>query len=477
MTDAVQNIFWENSDLTIEQAQSLTNEALNGMDDGELFLEYCQSENFVFDDGRLKNAGYDITQGFGLRSVLGETTGYSHTSSISKQALESAVPVVRSIRAGHNGVSQAMEAPNRANKILYVADNPLTAIDFNQKVQLLEKVDAYLRNKDPRVKQVSVSLSGEWQVVEIIRAGGHRCHDVRPLVRFNVSVVVEQNGRMERGSYGHGGRQGYSPFINEEQWTYAADEALRQGLVNLESIALKAGEMTVVLGAGWPGVLLHEAVGHGLEGDCNRKEVSVFSELMGKQVAANNVTIVDNGTLPDLRGSITVDDEGTPSGCTTLIEDGILTGYLQDRMNARLMGMNPTGNGRRESYECQPIPRMTNTYMLGGDASQKDMIASVENGLFAVSFGGGQVDTTSGKFVFSATEAYKIEKGKIVAPVKGATLIGDGASVLTHITAVGNDMALDKGIGTCGKDGQSVPVGVGQPSLLVSKMTVGGTET
>jgi len=339
----------------------------------------------------------------------------------------------------------------------------------------LAKIDAYVRDKDPRVKQVSASLLGNWQAVEIIRPGGHVASDVRPLVRINVSVVAGEGDRMESGSNGAGGRALYDQWVTAENWQRIADEALRQAIVNLDSVPAPAGEMTVVLGPGWPGVLLHEAVGHGLEGDFNRKKTSAFSGLMGEQVAAKGVTIVDDGTLDSRRGSLTIDDEGTPTGRTVLIEDGILKGYMQDRMNARLMGVDPTGNGRRESYACKPIPRMTNTYMLAGDKDPAEILASVKNGLYAVNFGGGQVDITSGKFVFSCTEAYKIENGKVTAPVKGATLIGNGPEAMKKVSMIGNDLELDTGIGTCGKDGQGVPVGIGQPTLRMEELTVGGT--
>jgi len=348
-------------------------------------------------------------------------------------------------------------------------------MDFEAKVALLGEMDAYARSRDPLVKQVSASMSGEWQAVQIIRADGERMADVRPLVRLGVSVIVEKDGRMETGSHGIGGRTAYDPYIEPGVWKAAINEALRQALVNLESVPAPAGEVPVVLGPGWPGILLHEAIGHGLEGDFNRKGTSAFSELMGKQVASPGVTIVDDGVIDDRRGSLSIDDEGTPTENTPLIEDGILTGFMQDRMNARLMGMKPTGNGRRQSYAHAPIPRMTNTYMLNGDTEPEDILSSVKDGIYAVNFGGGQVDITSGKFVFSCTEAYIIESGKIGAPVKGATLIGNGPDVLTRVSQVGNDLALDPGVGTCGKDGQGVPVGVGQPTLLIDSITVGGT--
>jgi len=374
---------------------------------------------------------------------------------------------------GHGGT--LAEAPKGTNVKLYGDTNPLQGMAFDAKVKLLGDIDAYVRSKDPRVKQVSVSLAGNWQAVEILRSGGHNASDIRPLVRINVSVVVEQDGRMESGSFGAGGRAEYAQWITPENWVNIADEALRQAIVNLDSVPAPAGEMTVVLGPGWPGVLLHEAVGHGLEGDFNRKKTSAFAGLLGERVAAKGVTVVDNGTMQDRRGSLSIDDEGTPTSNTVLIEDGILKGFMQDRMNARLMGMEATGNGRRQSYAHAPVPRMTNTYMLGGDMEPQEIIQSVKNGLYAVNFGGGQVDITSGKYVFSCTEAYKIEDGKVTAPVKGATLIGSGPEDLKRVTMIGNDMKLDTGVGMCGKDGQSVPVGVGQPTMRIENLTVGGT--
>ncbi len=470
------SLFYDARQMDQRRVQALVNEALDGMDDGELFMEYTASEHYLLDDGVVKNASADITQGFGLRSVIGEVCGYAHASDISEPSIKRAIDTVRAVKAGHNGVEDKIGAPEKPAEALYTANNPIMSWETKDKLGLLEKIDSYTRALDERVKQVSVSLAGEWQAVEIVRQGGDRAADIRPLVRLNISVIVEKNGRMERGSHGYGGRIEYGTVLADDRWQEAAKEALRQALVNLESVPVRAGEMDVVLGPGWPGVLLHEAVGHGLEGDFNRKKTSAFSGLMGQQVAAKGVTVVDDGTMPDRRGSITIDDEGTGSNYTTLIEDGILVGYMQDRMNARLMGVKPTGNGRRESYEHLPMPRMTNTYMLSGDKTQEELISLVEDGIFAVNFGGGQVDITSGKFVFSASEAYRIEKGKVKEPVKGVTLIGNGPDCLTKIKGIGNDMALDPGIGTCGKDGQSVPVGVGQPSLLVSDLTVGGTE-
>ena len=446
---------------------------LDGADDGELYLEYRQSEVLVFDNGRLKQATYDTAQGFGLRAVKDDAVGYAHASDVSEGAIERAADSVRAVRGGYSGTTA--QAPGRTNRQLYTDDNPLGGPTFEAKVKLLEEIDAYTRAKDPRVRQVTASVAASWQVVEILRADGELYRDVRPLVRVNVSVVGGDGDRQETGSHGYGGREGYERFIASGAWRDAADDAVRQALVNLEAVPAPAGEMDVVLGAGWPGVMLHEAVGHGLEGDFNRKQTSAFAGLMGQQVAAKGVTVVDDGTLASRRGSLTIDDEGTPTNKTMLIEDGILVGYMQDRQNARLMKMQPTGNGRRESYGHAPMPRMTNTYMLAGDRDPGEIIASVKKGIYAVSFGGGQVDITSGKYVFQCTEAYKIDNGKVGAPVKGAMLIGNGPTDLHRITMVGNDLELDTGIGTCGKNGQGVPVGVGQPTLRMEKITVGGT--
>ncbi len=447
--------------------------ALEGADDGELFLEYRQSEMLVFDNGRLKQATYDTAQGFGLRAVKGEAVGYAHASDLSDGALVRAADAVRAVNGGHSGRYAA--PPGRSNARLYGDDNPLGAPGFDSKVRLLETIDAYARAKDPRVRQVSASFAASWQVVEILRGDGESYRDVRPLVRVNVSVVAGDGARQESGSYGYGGREGFERFLDTKDWQHAADEAVRQALVNLEAVPAPAGEMDVVLGPGWPGVMLHEAVGHGLEGDFNRKGSSAFAGLMGRQVASKGVTVVDDGTLSNRRGSLSIDDEGTPTSRTVLIEDGILVGYMQDRQNARLMDMRPTGNGRRESHAHIPMPRMTNTYMLAGDRDPSEIIASVKNGIHAVNFGGGQVDITSGKYVFQVTEAYKIENGKIGAPLKGAMLIGNGPTDLNRISMIGNDLALDTGIGTCGKNGQGVPVGVGQPTLRMDRITVGGT--
>ncbi|OWJ67323.1 metalloprotease TldD [Inquilinus limosus] len=471
--DQTDDLFFTQAGLDRARLERLVGDALQGADDGELFLEYVQSEGLSWDDGKLKSASFDTSQGFGLRAVAGETTGYSHASTLSEDAVKRAADTVRAVRAGHGG--SLAEPPQGTNRQLYTDANPLSAVPFEAKVRVLAEIDAYARAKDPRVRQVSASISGNWQAVRILRADGRDAADIRPLVRVNVSVVVGDGDRMESGSHGAGGRTGYDLYLEPAQWQGAVDEALRQALVRLDAVEAPAGEMTVVLGAGWPGILLHEAIGHGLEGDFNRKKTSAFSGLMGQRVAAPGVTVIDDGTLPDRRGSLTVDDEGTPTGSTTLIEDGILVGYMQDRMNARLMGMAPTGNGRRQSYAHHPMPRMTNTIMLGGNTSPAEILASVKTGLYAVNFAGGQVDITNGKFVFSASEAYLIEDGRIGPAVKGATLIGNGPDALTKVSMVGDDMALDPGIGTCGKEGQGVPVGVGQPTLRIDGLTVGGT--
>src|SRR5512140_3834533 len=451
----------------------LIDRGLEGADDGELFLEYKQSEMLMFDNGRLKQATYDTNQGFGLRAVKDEAVGYAHASDVSEAALARAADAVRAVKGGHSGTYA--EPPGRTNRKLYGDDNPLGTPAFEAKVKLLEQIDAYARAKDARVRQLSASIGATWQVVEILRADGTTYRDIRPMVRLSVSAVVGDGDRQESGSYGFGGREGYERFITPDAWQGAVDEAIRQALVNLDAVAAPAGEMDVVLGSGWPGVMLHEAVGHGLEGDFNRKKTSAFAGLMGQQVAAKGVTVVDDGTLASRRGSLTIDDEGTPTNRTVLIEDGVLVGYMQDRQNARLMNMRPTGNGRRESYGHVPMPRMTNTYMLAGQSDPAEILASVKNGVYAANFGGGQVDITSGKYVFQCTEAYRIEDGKVGAPVKGAMLIGNGPTDLNRITMIGNDLSLDTGIGTCGKNGQGVPVGVGQPTLRMERITVGGT--
>src|SRR6476659_8157102 len=456
------------------KVRQLIGRGLEGADDGELFLEYRQAEALAFDNGRLKQATYDTAQGFGLRAVKGEAVGYAHASDVSEEAITRAVEAVRAVQGGYSG--SYLQAPARTNVRLYGDENPLGAPSLETKVRLLEEIDAYARARDPRVRQVSVSFGATWQVVEILRADGETYRDVRPLVRVNVSVVAGQGGRQESGSHGYGGREGYQRFIKAGQWKGAVEDAVRQALVNLEAVPAPAGEMDVVLGAGWPGVMLHEAVGHGLEGDFNRKKTSAFAGLMGQQVAAKGVTVVDDGTMQARRGSLSIDDEGTPTGRTVLIEDGILTGYMQDRQNARLMNMKPTGNGRRESHGHVPMPRTTNAYMLAGLHDPGEIIASVKNGIYAVTFGGGQVDITNGKFVFSASEAYLVEDGRITAPVKGATLIGNGPEALTRVSRVGNDLKLDAGVGICGKEGQTIPVSVGLPTIKIKEITVGGTE-
>ncbi len=470
VTDA---LFFERTGMDPTRVEALVAEALDGMDDGELFLEYSQSESLALDDGRIKSASFDTTQGFGLRAVAGEAAGYAHASELSEAAIRRAGMTVRAVANGYSGVMAG--PPPGTNRSLYTDQNPLGLVNLAAKTKLLAEIDAYARSRDPRVRQVMASLSGVWQGVQIIRPDGRRVADIRPLVRLGVAIVVGEDDRMETGSSGAGGRVAYDRFLDPQQWRHQVDEALRQALVNLGAVPAPAGEMTVVLGAGWPGVMLHEAIGHGLEGDFNRKKTSAFSGLIGERIATRGVTVVDDGTLPDRRGSLSVDDEGTPTNCTVLIEDGILKGYMQDRMNARLLGAAPTGNGRRESFGHLPMPRMTNTYMLAGGHDPQEIIGSVKRGLYAVNFGGGQVDITSGKFVFSTSEAYLIEDGKVGPAVKGATLIGNGPDALTKVAMIGNDLRLDDGVGTCGKDGQSVPVGVGQPTLRMDGLTVGGT--
>ena len=450
-------------------------DALVGADDGELYLEFSQSESLLFDNGRLKSASFDTNQGFGLRAVAGEAAGYAHSGEISEPAIKRAADAVQAVKAGYKGTYA--EPPRGTNAALYPDENPIGSPTFSEKVKLLETINAAARKKDPRVRQVTASLGGSFEEIEIVRADGTRVRDARPMVRLNVSVVVGEGDKQETGSYGTGGREGFARFVAEDQWQFAIDEAVRQALVNLSAVPAPAGTFDVVLGPGWPGILLHEAVGHGLEGDFNRKGESAFAGLMGQRVASPGVTVVDDGTLCGRRGSLTVDDEGTPTQTTTLIEDGILVGYMQDRQNARLMGMKPTGNGRRQGYAHIPMPRMTNTIMLAGKDDPAEILKSVKSGIYAVSFSGGQVDITSGKFVFACTEAYRIESGVIGPALKGAMLIGSGPEALTRVRMIGNDMKLDPGIGTCGKNGQGVPVGVGQPTLRIDQITVGGTAT
>ncbi|MBB3712867.1 TldD protein [Limimaricola variabilis] len=454
-------------------ALRLLREAVAGADDGELFLERRRSEVLGFDDGRLKHANFDAAEGFGLRAVRGETAGYAHSTTIDEAAVARAVATAR-LAVGDGGGTLA-EAPARTNRHLYTDADPIMGASFGAKVDILREIDAVARALDPRVVQVTASLAASHQEVAILRPEDALYTDIRPMARISIGVIVEKDGRRESGHMGGGGRFGLDGLMARDHWEPVLREALRIALVNLDAEAAPAGVMDVVLGPGWPGILLHEAVGHGLEGDFNRKGSSAFSGLMGSEVAARGVTVLDDGTIPDRRGSITFDDEGTPSNRTTLIEDGKLVGYMQDRQNARLMGVAPTGNGRRESFAHTPMPRMTNTYMLAGNDDPEAMVADLKDGIWAVGFGGGQVDITSGKFVFSCTEAYRVKNGKVGAPVKGATLIGDGATALKKIRAIGNDLALDPGIGNCGKAGQWVPVGVGQPSLMIGGLTVGGS--
>ncbi len=446
-----------------------------GIDFGDLYFQHTRRESWTVEDGIVKDGAHSIEQGVGVRAISGEKTGFAYSDDINASALLTAAGSARAI--ARDGASHSPRTLVRGQgRSLYAPEDPVDAMDNDAKVAALRAVDKLLRAADPRVQQVSVSLSGGVDTVLVARSDGVLASDVRPLVRLNVQVIVEQNGRRESGYAGYGGRYSYSELLADGKPEHFAREALRQALVNLEAVDAPAGVMPVVLASGWPGVLLHEAVGHGLEGDFNRKGTSVYAGRIGQQVASKGVTIVDDGTLEGRRGSLNIDDEGQQTQCTTLIEDGVLVGYMQDSLNARLMGMAPTGNGRRESFAHLPMPRMTNTYMLAGQHEPEEMIRSVKKGLYAVNFGGGQVDITSGKYVFSATEAYLIEDGKVTAPVKGATLIGNGPETMQKVRMVGNDLALDAGVGVCGKDGQSVPVGVGQPSLLIDGLTVGGTQ-
>lgn len=456
----------------VAKAASILEEALAGAEDGEIYVESVRSESFLFDDGRLKSASYDSGQGFGLRVVSGETTGYAHASEISEAALRRAATSAAAAKRGRAG-SLAV-SPTPVNRRLYADVDPTASPTFAAKTELLSEIDAWCRAKDPRVVQVSVSLSGSRTAVEIIRAGGASVAEARPLVRINIAVTMEKDGRRETGSAGAGGRAAYDDWIQPERWKALAERAMRKAEINLEAIPAPAGEMEVALGPGWTGVLLHEAVGHGLEGDFNRKGSSVYSGRIGEQVMAKGVTIVDDGAIASRRGSLSFDDEGTQTQRTVLVEDGRLVGYMQDRLNARLMGVAATGNGRREGYANTPMPRMTNTFMLAGRHKPEEIIRTVKDGVYAVNFSGGQVDITSGKFVFNCTEAYRVKDGKIGAPLKNAALIGDGPTVLTRVSMIGDDFALDPGIGVCGKAGQGVPVGVGQPTIKVDRLTVGG---
>lgn len=443
-------------------------------DSGDIYFQLRKSEAWSLEDGIVKDASYNIDQGVGIRAIKGEKSGFAYSDEIELPALLESCKAARAIaRGAHSGEIQAWKSSVGNN--LYLSDNPLSSITERDKVDLLRSLDTLARKQDDRIKQVMVSLAGSHEIILVANSDGSMAADLRPLVRLNVSVIAEAKGRLEQGSAGGGGRVSYAYFINENLANSYVHEAVRMALLNLDAIDAPAGTMNVVLGPGWPGVLLHEAIGHGLEGDFTRKGTSVFSGRIGDRVANKGVTVVDDGTLADRRGSLNIDDEGTPTQCTTLIEDGILKGFMQDKLNANLSNTPPTGNGRRESYAHLPMPRMTNTYMLAGKHDPAEIISSVDSGFYAVNFGGGQVDITSGKFVFSASEAYLIEKGRVTRPVKGATLIGDGPDVLTRVSMIGNDLQLDTGIGTCGKEGQSVPVGVGQPTLRIDGLTVGGT--
>ena len=467
--------FFNNSDISQQQAEQLVSETLNNCDDGELFLENSKSESLVLDDGKIKNTSFDSSLGFGFRAVHDDKTAFCHSNIISKKSLNDASQNLISNIKSNSDSNQKQSNPKRTNAKLYEDIDPIENKPFKEKVELLKKIDDYVRQKNPNIKQVTASFFGGHQSVEIIKSDNQVYKDQRPLVRFNVSVMMERNGKKETGSYGTGGRMDYENYLGSENWKIICDEAIRQAEVNLESKPAPAGEMKVVLGPGWPGIILHEAIGHGLEGDFNRKKTSAFHNLVGQKIANENVTVVDDGTISSRRGSLTIDDEGTPTSRNVLIENGILKNFMQDRMNAKLMKVEPTGNGRRESFEYAPMPRMTNTFMINGNHTQDEMIKSVDKGIYAVSFGGGQVDITNGKVVFSCTEAYEINNGKIGAPLKGVTLIGNGPDILTKVSMVGNDMKLDPEIGTCCKAGQWVPVGVGQPSILVDQITVGGT--
>ena len=470
-----ENLLIHDRGLQLSDVQHMLDRLMgNRIDYGDLYFQSSHAESWVLEDGIVREGSHSIDQGVGVRAVSSEKTGFAYSDEIILPALDEAVAAARSIASrGSNSQMQAWKKTDTPK--LYSQRDPLSSISTNEKINLLKQLDAKARAKDPRVKQVMIGLTGSHTTVLIANSEGQLNADVRPLIRLNVNVIVEEDGRIEKGSAGGGGRFGYDYFINDDLAMSYVDEAIEQAVINLRSDPAPAGAMPVVLGPGWPGILLHEAIGHGLEGDFNRKKTSAFSDRIGERVASPEVTVVDDGTIENRRGSLNIDDEGTPTASTTLIERGMLKGYLQDKHNASLMGVASTGNGRRESYAHVPMPRMTNTYMLGGGHEPEAIIASVDSGIYAAQFGGGQVDITNGKFVFSASQAYKIEKGKITTPIKGATIIGNGPDVLTRVSMVGNDMSLDSGIGTCGKDGQSVPVGVGQPTILIDDMTVGGT--
>ena len=456
-----------------DKALQILNGLTTGADDGEIYFERNITEALIFDNNNLKTASFNAAEGFGIRTVLGESTGYAHSTEISERALlraANSAKIVSQIGGGKLAI-----APRKTNHNQYEQIDPVSEASFGSKVNILKEINEYARSLDSRVFQVSISIAASHQEIEILRPEGFSVKDVRPMTRLNISIIVEKDGRRETGTAGGGGRSSVKPLLERSHWEKVVKEALRVGLVNLDAVPAPAGIMDIVLGPGWPGILLHEAIGHGLEGDFNRKGTSAFSNLMGKQIAAKGVTVLDDGTLKNRRGSITFDDEGTPSARNILIEDGKLVSYMQDRQNSRLMNVKSTGNGRRESYAHAPMPRMTNTFMLGGTDEPKSLLADLKHGIWATGFGGGQVDITNGKFVFSCTEAYLVKNGEIGAPIKGATLIGDGATALKQIRGLGNDMAMDPGMGNCGKQGQWVPVGVGQPSLLIGGLTIGGS--
>ncbi len=466
--------FWISSDFEQNTIMSGLEQTLHNADDGELYLEYSVTEGFSFDDGRLKSVSHNIDNGFGLRSVVDELTAYAHSNSFTQESFDRACQTVKQITNENTSYITAHTSAKIAP--LYTQKDPLASYTQKQKTDLLAQIDTYVRNKDSFVRQVSISLAAKNSIIEIMKPGGLHLKDHRPMVRMSIQVTLEKDDRSEQGYSGFGGRYGYDFVFDETRWHHHADEALRQAWVNMEAVAAPAGEMTVVLGNGWPGVLLHEAVGHGLEGDFNRKKTSIYSDRIGEQVAAKGVTVLDHGNIENARGSLNFDDEGTPTQENVLIEDGILKGYMQDRLNARLMNTHSTGNGRRESYAHQPFPRMTNTYIASGNHVPAEIIKSVDNGIFAPTFGGGSVDITSGQFVFEMTEAYLIENGKVTTPIKGATLIGNGPETMQKVSMVGNDSKLDDGIGNCGKNGQWVPVCVGQPTLRIDGITVGGQQ-
>lgn len=467
--------FSNNNNWTKDACQKLVTQILDGFDDGELYIQESQSEMLVYDDQKVNNASFNISKGFGMRGVLGDVASFAHSTDLSEQALKKAGEVVRSVKSFAQPVHMAIDE-NHKKHSLYEALDPIKEVAFQEKINIAKNIDEYVRSKNPFVKQVTVRIGGGRSIISILKTLGEEYSDIRPITHLSVSVVLAKDGKLEAGGDSAGGRKAYHDLFVPINWQAMADRALDMAMTNLQAEPAPAGEFKVVLGPGDPGVLLHEAVGHGLEGDFNRMKTSAFSDLMGKQVASKGVTVIDDGAIPNRRGSLNFDDEGTSTQRNVLIEDGILVGYMQDRMNARLMNMKPTGNGRRENYAHQPMPRMTNTFMLSGDATQEDMIASVKNGIYFPKFNGGQVDITSGKFVFESANAYLIENGKVTKPIKGATLIGNGPDVMKKIEAIGNDLSLDRGAGMCGKNGQSVPVGIGQPSLLIEKITVGGTK-